>query len=71
MIGPNVDIFSGQTIAEPNNLKNDQDQQFQTRSIRNMKMIRLRRSHHEPVLDKKEFPMIRLRRNYLDYDYEN
>merc|ERR1711994_91594 len=26
-----------QTITEPNNLKNDQDQQFQTRSIRNMK----------------------------------
>ena len=71
MIGPNFDIFSGQSITKPNNPENDQDEQL-PRSIRDMKMIRLRRSHYEPAaLDKKEFPMIRLRRNYLDYDYEN
>ena len=71
MIGPNLNIFSGQTFPKQNNPEKDQDEQL-PRSIRDMKMIRLRRSHYEPAaLDKKEFPMIRLRRNYLDYDYEN
>jgi len=64
-----------QTIAELDNLENDQEQ-LQPRSIRDessMKMIRLRRSPpFDQGLDRRNgFPMIRLRRNYLDNDFEN
>merc|ERR1712150_73690 len=64
-----------QTITEPDNPENDQEQ-LQTRRIRDdssMRMIRLRRSPFNEGLDKKGFPMIRLRRNYLDddEDFEN
>jgi len=63
-----------QTIAEPDNLENDQEQ-LQPRSIRDessMRMIRLRRSPFDQGLDGRNgFPMIRLRRNYLDNDFEN
>ena len=67
--------FPGQTITEPDNPENDQEQ-LQTRRIRDdssMRMIRLRRSPFNEGLDKKGFPMIRLRRNYLDddEDFEN
>merc|ERR1712141_630259 len=65
-----------QTIAEPDNLESDQEQ-LQPRSIRDessMRMIRLRRSPFDQGLDRRNgFPMIRLRRNYLDNDndFEN